>query len=74
MSLNKDKFRDELAVIRKIKVNHETDMIDFDAICTIAGITHERGYQLAISMLVEKYRGIASCSNLKMMSSHPFID
>ncbi len=74
MPLNMDEFRDDIAVIRNKKVDHETDMVDFDAICAIAGVTHERGYQLAISMLVDKYRKITSRSNLLMPNTHQFID
>lgn len=74
MSLNMDDFRNDIAVIRNKKVDNEMDMIDFDAICAIAGITHERGYQLAISMLVSKYQKITSRSNLFMQSTHKFMD
>ena len=62
-----EEIQQEIAVIRNKKIDHEHDMLDFDAICAVSGISHDRGFQLAVAMMVEKYRKITT-RDLKTIS------
>ncbi len=60
MGSKEDEIQQEIAVIRNKKIDHDHDMLDFDAICAVSGISHDRGFKIAVAMMVEKYRKITS--------------
>ncbi len=69
-----DEIQQEIAVIRNKRVDHDNDIIDFDAICAVSGISHDRGFKLAVAMMVEKYRKITSRDLSPISVEITFID
>lgn len=69
------KIGQEISLLRYKIFEDENDLINFNAICTISGISHSRGQQLAITLMVERFRSLISLDSFdiaKSVSAPPF--
>ncbi len=49
---------EKISFLRTKQIQEQMDLVDFDAICLLSGISRERGHQIAISMFVENFNEI----------------